>query len=133
MSRDKIYIPLHYKGYIVDADDPEIEEALGYLLAETVLITGFFSPPNPQLQFGVLCNDTFYRAADMELLTDSSEIFDVFHIYRKDGYDGLVEWIAKRRGIRPLKERNNTLQTHDPSDPDTSTPDKLVTIKQKYE
>lgn len=96
---------LNYKGYICDVDDPEIEEALGYLLAESILITGFFSPPSPQLQFGVLCNDTFYRAADMELLTDSDEIFEVFHIYRKDGYGGLVEWIAQRRGIRPLKEK----------------------------
>lgn len=94
-----------YSGYIVDPDDPEIEEALGYLLAEGVLITSFFNPPPEQLHFFVLCNDVFYRAADCEELQNSGEIFTVFHIYRKDGFDGLVEWIAKRRGVRPLKEQ----------------------------
>lgn len=96
---------LNYTGHIVDVDDPDIEEALGYLLTEGVLITGFVHPPTEPIQYGVLCNDVFYPAADMETLTDTSEIFEVFHIYRKDGRDGLIEWIAARRGIRPRKEQ----------------------------
>lgn len=92
---------IEYIGYVVDQDDPEIEDILAYLLSQLVIITGFIIPPdNTELkliQYGILCSDVFMPAADCEYINTVGELKEVYHIYRKGGMDNVFKWIKNRR------------------------------------
>jgi hypothetical protein len=66
----------------------------------------FINPETPEPQvtvaFSVMVNDVFYPAADADgfEITDAIPLRDV---YRKDGYEGVVRWVQKRRDNLPLR------------------------------
>lgn len=66
----------------------------------------FINPETPEPQvtvaFSVMVNDVFYPAADADgfEITDAIPLRDV---YRKDGYEGVVRWVQKRRDNLPLQ------------------------------
>jgi hypothetical protein len=50
------------------------------------------------------CGDTFaYACADAESFT-LDEMPEVFRLWKAHGYYGVVAWIAKKRGVEPVKE-----------------------------
>jgi len=67
--------------------------------------TYFWSDGDDELLLGIVCNDMFSPAADSELVA-LSEAPALLALYRADGCEGLMRWVAARRaestqGARP--------------------------------
>ncbi len=66
--------------------------------------------PDIRNRFCLLCNDCFWWAsADAErVLLDQAP--EMYRIYQIGGEDALIEWIANKRGMRPMPELEADMQ-----------------------
>lgn len=58
----------------------------------------YFGRDGEELVAYILCNDLFVPAADAEEVPWEDMDY-VYRQYREKGYKGLIEWVAKRRGV----------------------------------
>lgn len=75
-------------------------EALLELLGEDIAFISGQSDREPCLNM----NDIFVRAADAEPFT-IQEAPMLLKIYETEGFDGLIQWVSKKRNEQPLKIR----------------------------
>lgn len=62
----------------------------------------FYMDSRPRL--ALLMNDTFhYASADAEGV-EWGELEEVYAVWKKDNWKGLVRWAAKKRGCKPLPQ-----------------------------
>lgn len=86
-------------------DEPN--DWLRYLAVEDILlISGFTSSTsgdNPYpVDLAILCNDTFYPAADAESITSINDLEEVAKMHLKDPIYGSTAWVMKKRKMYPL-------------------------------
>ena len=76
---------------------PDHESMIAFLLDENILFAGN-SYESGTINLYININDYFVPAADAEKLPlkDVAKFFDV---YRKDGYGGITQYVADKRGI----------------------------------
>ena len=81
------------KGEIV----PDHESMLAFLLDEGIIFSGN-DYGNGTVNLYININDYFAPAADAESFPHN-DIPKLFDMYRKDGYSGVAQYVADRRGI----------------------------------
>lgn len=76
---------------------PNEEDMLAFLLDECILFVGNdYGDGTVNLYINI--NDYFAPAADAENLP-TKDIPKLFEMYRKDGYNGVAQYVADKRGI----------------------------------
>lgn len=89
------------RTYYYDLDDgrfePDYESMVAFLLDESILFVGNnYGSGTVNLYINI--NDYFAPAADAENIP-TNEIPKLFEMYRKDGYNGVAQYVADKRGI----------------------------------
>ena len=86
------------------------DDCIVFLITNDICILGtertcfFEDPEGRHTCVYVLCSDTFdWGCADAEPLPHA-EIGPLTKLYLEHGYNGVVKWVALRRGTRPLDE-----------------------------
>lgn len=118
MSTEQIKEVCERHGYNPTPIDMYDEnEALSILLdKELVFInSNWFMkdwPEEAQKTFAIAvnCNDIFAYGADAELL-QYKELKDLYEHHHKDNISGTIVWCIKKRGMFPLKNVYNAIQT----------------------
>lgn len=76
---------------------PDDESMIAFLLDECILFVGNdYGDGTVNLYINI--NDYFAPAADAENLP-TKDIAKLFEMYRKDGYNGVAQYVADKRGI----------------------------------
>ena len=76
---------------------PNEEDMLAFLLDEGILFSGNdYGDGTINLYINV--NDYFAPASDAESLP-SCDVAKLFDMYRESGYDGVVQYVADKRGV----------------------------------
>ncbi len=96
---------------MIDGEYFDDETALALLLASDVIFANsrkYFCPVRKELQSETIvlfvnCNDTFNHAGDAEPIT-LNELPDLFRMFMKDKYDGVIKWVCKKRNLKPLQK-----------------------------
>ena len=94
--KDRIY-------YLGENKHPDIESMVAFLLDEGLL---FCHTQDSKLTLFLNINDYFIPAADSEDLTEE-DIPILFEAYRSKQYDGVAEFVAKKRNIPNVHWRND--------------------------
>lgn len=76
---------------------PNEEDMLAFLLDEGVLFSGN-DYGNNTVTLYINVNDYFGPGSDAESLP-SKDVAKLFDMYRKDGYNGVSQYVADKRGI----------------------------------
>jgi hypothetical protein len=91
-------------------DELDIEEALGYLLLnEVVLLNGNRNRKDQPIEFYVSCSSVFaYGCVDSEALP-YEEILPLYGLWVKDPPWGPIFWCVSRRKQKPIKPVHDRL------------------------
>jgi hypothetical protein len=107
---ETVTIERNYYFEIAGEKVPNEEDMLAFLLDEGILFSGNdYGDGTVNLYINV--NDYFAPAADAENIP-TNEIPKLFDMYRKDGYDGVAQYVADKRGI-PNKRWRETYKKLD--------------------
>lgn len=107
---ETITIERNYYFEISGEKVPNQEDMLAFLLDEGILFSGNdYGDGTVNLYINI--NDYFAPAADAENIP-TNEIPKLFDMYRKDGYDGVAQYVADKRGI-PNKRWRETYKKLD--------------------
>lgn len=87
----------YYHDFGYSAQEPDYESMVAYLLDERVLFLGLYTEDN-SVKLYISINDHFPPDARVELLP-APDIAKLFDMYRKDGYSGVAQYVADKRGI----------------------------------
>jgi hypothetical protein len=94
---ETITIERNYYFEIAGEKVPNEEDMLAFLLDEGILFSGNdYGDGTINLYINV--NDYFAPAADAESLPHK-DIPKLFDMYRKDGYNGVYQYVADKRGV----------------------------------
>ncbi len=88
------YIDLTEHNLGIHAD---VESMVAFLLDESILFVGN-DYGDGTINLYININDYFAPAADAENLP-TCDIAKFFEMYRRDGYDGVAQYVADKRGI----------------------------------
>lgn len=90
----------YYHDFGFSAQEPDYESMAAFLLDEGIVHLSFGTSPDGDKAacLYVLINDYFVPAADGEDLP-FSDIPKLFDMYQKDGYNGVTQYVADKRGI----------------------------------
>jgi hypothetical protein len=94
---ETVTIERNYYFEIAGEKVPNEEDMLAFLLDEGVLFSGN-DYGNGTVNLYINVNDYFAPAADAESLPHK-DIPKLFEMYRKDGYSGVSQYVADKRGI----------------------------------
>jgi len=107
---ETVTIERNYYFEIAGEKVPNEEDMLAFLLDEGILFVGNdYGDGTVNLYINI--NDYFAPAADAENIP-TNEIPKLFDMYRKDGYDGVAQYVADKRGI-PNKRWRETYKKLD--------------------
>lgn len=90
--------------YVINGQkEPDIESMVSFLIDESVLFVGHGTRWNgsPCSSIIININDWFFPGADSEDVT-IDEIPSLFELYSAKKFDGVIEFVSKKRGISPL-------------------------------
>ena len=89
---------------------PNIDDMVAYLIDQGVLFCGAGHDDDGErcITVSITCNDYFYPGADYENVT-YEELPDLYELVRAKKFDGVTEFVAKKRGIPNVHWRNKTL------------------------
>ena len=97
MNKETVTIERHYYFEIAGEKVPNVEDMLAFLLDKGILFSGNdYGDGTVNLYINI--NDYFAPAADAENIP-TNEIPKLFDMYHKDGYDGVAQYVADKRGI----------------------------------
>jgi hypothetical protein len=100
----------YYYDFGFSGQEPDYESMIAFLLDEGILFVGNdYGDGTVNLYINI--NDYFAPAADAENLP-TSDIAKLFEMYRKDGYNGVAQYVADKRGI-PNKHWRETCKKLD--------------------
>lgn len=86
-----------YYDFGKDGTAPDLENMIAFLLDAGILFVGN-DYGNGTVNLYININDYFAPAADAESLP-TKDIPKLFDMYRKDGYNGVAQYVADKRGI----------------------------------
>lgn len=87
----------YYYDFGKDGTAPDLENMIAFLLDESILFIGN-DYGNGTVNLYININDYFAPASDAEKLP-TKDIAKLFDMYRKDGYNGIKQYVADKRGI----------------------------------
>lgn len=87
----------YYYDFVKDGTAPDLENMIAFLLDECILFVGS-GCGDGTVNLYVCINDYFAPASDAESLP-IKDIPKLFDMYRKDGYTGIAQYVADKRGI----------------------------------
>jgi len=94
---ETVTIERNYYFEIAGEKVPNEEDMLAFLLDKGVLFSGNdYGDGTVNLYINI--NDYFAPAADAESLPDK-DIAKLFEMYRENGYNGVAQYVADKRGI----------------------------------
>lgn len=98
----------YYHDFGFSGQEPDYESMAAFLLDEGIVHLSFGTSPDGDKAacLYVLVNDYFVPAADGEDLP-LEDIPKLFDMYRKDGYNGVTQYVADKRGIPNKRWRDN--------------------------
>ena len=88
---------------------PNIDDMVAYLIDQGVLFCGAgWDDCERCITVSINCNDYFYPGADGENVT-YEELPDLYELVRAKKFDGVTEFVAKKRGIPNVHWRKKVL------------------------
>lgn len=94
---ETITIERNYYFEIAGEKVPNEEDMLAFLLDEGILFS-WQSKDGSTAELYINVNDYFVPAADAESLPHK-DISKLFEMYKENGYDGICQYVADKRGI----------------------------------
>ncbi len=80
----------------------DCQQKLLEMLADEAIYISCFD--DDKIRIDILVNDTFYYATSDSESIETEDLLIIHGLWEKFGYDGLVAWVSKKRGVEPLKE-----------------------------